>query len=189
MEEGHEIYSRLPTQRCSADFCPYFGTCEHEGTIVDTLSMDRQVHLRKEEYVSIDEAERCLRENLQDAFRSADKGLHLIKAQTGLGKTGEYVRMAAEHPEDKLLIALPTNNLKEEVKDRLVEKGIPEREIFMTASVHGNAFIPPEIHAQISRMHNRGIHNMTRRSSGFIMKKSEQIPLSGKLWKRNAKGY
>lgn len=168
------------SKRCSADFCPYFGTCEHEGTIVDTLSMDRQVHLRKEEYVSIDEAERCLRENLQDAFQSADKGLHLIKAQTGLGKTGEYVRMAAEHPEEKLLIALPTNNLKEEVKDRLVEKGIPEREIFMTASVHGNAFIPPEIQAQISRMHNRGIHNMTREIIRVYYEKIRADPLKRK---------
>lgn len=32
----------------------------------------------------------------------------------------------------------------------------------MTASVHGNAFIPLEIQSQISRMHNKGIHNMTK---------------------------
>ncbi len=167
-------------KRCSPEFCPYFDICEHEGTIIDTLFMDRQVHLRKEEYVSVDEAERCLRENLHNAFRSADKGIHLIKAQTGLGKTREYVRLAAEHPEGRFLIALPTNALKEEVRDRLVGKGIPEREIFMTASVHGNAFIPPEIQARISRMHNRGIHNMTKEIIREYYEKIRADPLNRK---------
>lgn len=149
-------------KRCSPDFCPYYGICEHEGTIVDTLSMDRQVCLGKETYVPIDEAEACLRENLERAFRSTDAGLHLIRAQTGLGKTKEYIRLVTEHSESRFLIALPTNNLKEEVKDRLVFHGVPESEIFMTASVHGNALIPPEIQAKISGMHNQGIHDMTK---------------------------
>ena len=73
-------------KRCSPEFCPYYGICEHEGTIVETLSMDRQVYLRKETYVSIDEAEACLRENLERALQSMDTGIHLIRAQTGLGK-------------------------------------------------------------------------------------------------------
>ena len=149
-------------KRCSPEFCPYYGICEHEGTIVETLSMDRQVYLRKETYVSIDEAEACLRENLERALQSMDTGIHLIRAQTGLGKTKEYIRLVTEYSEDRFLIALPTNNLKEEVKDRLVFHGVPENEIFMTASVHGNALIPPEIQARISRMHNQGIHDMTK---------------------------
>ena len=149
-------------KRCSFDFCPYFEICEHEGTIVNTLLMDRQVRLRTEEYVTVGEAEKCLRSNLHDAFCSTDSGMHLIKAQTGLGKTREYVRLVAENPADKFLIALPTNQLKEEVRERLVNNGVSERDIFMTASVHGNAFIPLEIQTQISGMHNRGIHNMTK---------------------------
>ena len=164
-------------KRCSPDFCPYFDICEHEGTIVDTLAMDRQVHLRTETYVTVDEAERCLRRNLQDAFCSTDTGMHLIKAQTGLGKTREYVKLATDHPTDRFLIALPTNRLKEEVKKRLMDNGVLERDIFMTASVHGNAFIPAEIQAQISGMHNRGIHNMTKEIINNYYEKIRADPL------------
>lgn len=149
-------------KRCAPEFCPYFHVCEHEGTAVETLTMDRQVHLREEEYASIEEAEKCLRENLDHAFCSTDPGMHLVRAQTGLGKTAEYVRLIVENPESRFLVALPTNRLKEEVKETLVNRGMPEREIFMTPSVHGNDFIPYEIQAEISRMHNRGIHNMTK---------------------------
>lgn len=167
-------------KRCSPDFCPYCDICEHEGTIVDTLFMDRQVYLRKEEYVPIEEAEECLRKNLHDAFHSTCVGIHLIKAQTGLGKTGEYVRMIADNPSDRFLVALPTNQLKEEVKKRLVNDGVPERDIFMTASVHGNAFIPLEIQEQISRMHNRGIHNMTKEIINDYYGKIRADPLKRK---------
>lgn len=149
-------------KRCAPEFCPYFHVCEHEGTAVETLTMDRQVHLREEEYASVEEAEKCLRENLYHAFCSTDPGMHLVRAQTGLGKTAEYVRLIVENPESRFLVALPTNRLKEEVKETLVNRGMPEREIFMTPSVHGNDFIPYEIQAEISRMHNRGIHNMTK---------------------------
>lgn len=167
-------------KRCSPDFCPYCDICEHEGTIVDTLFMDRQVYLRKEEYVPIEEAEECLRKNLYDAFHSMDTGIHLIKAQTGLGKTREYIRLIVDNPADRFLIALPTNRLKEEVKEILADHGVPEREIFMTASVHGNVFIPQEIQAEISRMHNRGIHNMTKEIINDYYEKIRADPLKKK---------
>ena len=167
-------------KRCSPDFCPYYDICEHEGTIVDTLAMDRQVYLRKEAYVTVDEAERCLQRNLQDAFCSRESGIHLIRAQTGLGKTAEYVKLATDHPTDRFLIALPTNRLKEEVKKRLLGNGVPEWDIFMTASVHGNAFIPAEIQARISEMHNRGIHNMTKEIINDYYEKIRADPLERK---------
>ena len=124
--------------------------------------MDRQVRARQEEYVPIEEAEKCLRENLYNAFYSLDLGMHLIRAQTGLGKTREYARLIADHPESRFLVALPTNQLKEDVKITLVKNGMLERDIFITPSVHGNAFIPYKIQELISEMHNRGIHNMTK---------------------------
>lgn len=167
-------------KRCSLDFCPYYEICENEGTIVDTLQMDRQVYLRTETYATVDEAEKCLQENLHNAFCSTKSGMHLIKAQTGLGKTREYARLIADNPADRFLVALPTNQLKEEVKKRLENNGVPERDIFMTASVHGNAFIPSEIQAQISEMHNRGIHTMTKEIVSGYYEKIRADPLERK---------
>lgn len=99
------------------------------------------MYLREEAYVTADKVERCL----QEAFFSTESGMHLIKAQMGLGKTGEYVKLATDHSIDRFLIALPMNRLKEEIKKRLLDNGVPERDIFMMASVHSNAFIPAEI--------------------------------------------
>ena len=146
-------------KRCSYDFCSYCESCDNAGTIVDTLAMDRKIYRKKEEYVSIHEAERCLAENLYDAFRSHQQGIHLITAQTGLGKTSTYIHLIEEHPDCKFLIALSTNKLKEEVYRKLY--GIPEDEKFMTVSIHGNSFFPLEIQSQIMEAHARGMHGQT----------------------------
>lgn len=167
-EESYEKWKKYPSyckgyhpHNCTGDFCPYYGKCENEGSIIKTMRMDRRIYCEPEEYVSMEEAEKCLQENLREAFGSVDSGMHLIMAQTGLGKTRAYVRLAAENPRHKFLIALPTNSLKEEVRRALLSSGIPEKSIFMTASVHGNPFIPPEVQSRISIAHNRGLHNMT----------------------------
>lgn len=147
-------------KRCSADFCPYYGTCENVGTIVDTLAMDRKIYREKEEYVSLQEAGFCLKENLYDAFQSRQDGIYLIKAQTGLGKTKVYVDLIEDNPDQKFLIALPTNALKEEVYYKRLG-WMPKEEKFMTASIYGNSFFPSEVQDRITGAHARGIHNRT----------------------------
>ena len=147
-------------KRCSCDFCPYYGRCENIGTIVGTLAMDKKIYQEEKEYVSIHEAECCLEENLESAFQSDQEGIHLITAQTGLGKTSAYIKLIIDNPDRKFLIALPTNKLKEEVYQKRLAC-IPEEEKFMTVSIHGNSFFPSEIQIQISKAHACGIHDMT----------------------------
>ena len=145
-------------KRCSGDFCPYYGRCENAGTIVDTLAMDKKIYQEKKAYVSIHEAEHCLRENLKSAFQSRQEGIHLITAQTGLGKTSAYIKLIMDNPDKKFLIALPTNKLKEEVYCKRLACML-EEERFMTVSIHGNVFFPPEIQVRISKAHACGIHD------------------------------
>lgn len=152
-------------KRCSGEFCPYYEKCEHAGTIVDTLAMDRKVYRDKETYVSVREAERCMEESLNDAFQSSNDGIYLIKAQTGLGKTGAYVELIANNPGHRFLIALPTNILKEEVYNHRLS-WMPEKDRFMTESIHGNSFFPQEIQDRIAAAHACGIHNQTAKIIG-----------------------
>lgn len=175
-EKRQKYYKGYHPQRCSPECCPYFADCENNGTIIATMEMDRKVYCGETEYVKMDEAEECLWLNLQNAFRDVGNGIHLIKAQTGLGKTSMYIRLIAENPESRFLIALPTNSLKEEVGNSLICNGIAKESIFMTASVHGNPFIPPEIQARISEMHNRGIHNMTGEIIGDYYNRLKEEP-------------
>ena len=150
-------------KRCSEESCPYYQQCIHENTMIGTLAMDRKVYQGKTEYVSVDAAVYKLKTDLAHAFQSCEKGIHLIKAQTGLGKTTAYIDLIRENPKKRFLVALPTNMLKEEVGRKLRSSGIPADDIFITPSVYGNCFFSEEIQKMISEDHKRGIHNNTKK--------------------------
>lgn len=150
-------------KNCSEGFCPYYKECENGGNIVNTLSMDRRVYREweGEKTYSLEEARKCLKENIEEAYGSIRQGIHLIKAQTGLGKTYSYIQMIKEHPEGKFLIALPTNILKEQVaKGILAQLG---KDVFMTVSVRENLLLPWEVREEIMQAHQQGFHNRTKK--------------------------
>ncbi len=90
------------------------------GTIVDTLAMDRKVYYKGDrKHYSLEEASEYMYQNLQDAYESSQNGIHLIKAQTALGKTTQYIKLIKENPMQKFIIAVLTNMLKKEVAGRL----------------------------------------------------------------------
>lgn len=122
--------------RCSHDNCPYYTTCNQQGNIIKTISNKRKVkRIAEKNYYSLEEAVAELKQSLEQAYRSIGSGIHLIKAQTSIGKTTQYIDLIAKHPESKFLIALPTNILKKQVKEDLVGAGIPKEDIFMTVSL------------------------------------------------------
>lgn len=149
-------------QRCSNEFCPYYDCCENAGTIIDTIANDRRIICNNEEYYSLEEATVQLQNNLEEAYGRIGSGIHLIKAQTAIGKTTAYINLIISHPETKFLVALPTNILKEQVYEDLCFK-LSKGAVFMTASVLGSLLIPSEIRKAVTDAHERGIHNKTRK--------------------------
>ncbi|MBE5965288.1 MAG: hypothetical protein E7252_10300 [Lachnospira sp.] len=150
-------------QRCSDSFCPYYNACENAGTIVNTLALDRKVHRKDETYYTLEEAAECLRANLESAYESSLEGMHLIKAQTAIGKTTAYIDLIDRHPEGKFIIALPTNILKKQVERDLILKGIPKEDIYVTVSVKGNTFFTEDMQERIEQAHKRGLHDKTKK--------------------------
>ncbi|MCD8110512.1 MAG: hypothetical protein LUE14_10520 [Clostridiales bacterium] len=149
--------------RCSETFCPYYKECVHQGTIIDTLALNRKIIRQEVNYVSIDEAKACLYENLEEAYASKGSGIHLIKAQTAMGKTTAYIKLIMEHPETKFLVAVPTNALKNQVKENLIYNGLHREDLFVTPSISApDSFIPDEIREEISDYHRRGFHTKTK---------------------------
>lgn len=150
--------------RCSETFCPYHKECVHQGTIIDTLALNRKITRQEVNYVSCGEAWAYMYENIETAYTSVGAGIHLIKAQTALGKTSAYIKLIMEHPETKFLIAVPTNALKKQVVEDLIEEGLrTERlyreDLFVTPSISASdSFIPDEIREEISDYHKRGFH-------------------------------
>lgn len=171
-EKDLKYMSLYRPKRCSGEFCPYYEKCHHQGTIRDTLAVDRKVRRTGNDvFYSLDETVECLRETLEKAYLCNAKGVHLIKAQTSIGKTTQYIDLISKHKEGKFLIALPTNILKRQVAEDLKLAGISKSEIFVTPSMNDSIFFQDEWE-EVRRAHNRGLHN---RKNILLMKIYEKI--------------
>lgn len=148
-------------QRCSSYFCPYYDICENMGTIVDTLAADRIISIEPETYYSCDDVRRQVYFNIEEAICSNLDGIHLIPAQTAAGKTWTYIHLIAKYSMKKFIIAVPTNILKDEVAEKLIEL-LGEDEVGKTKSVEGNKLIPSAVRDQIVNYHQIGIHDQTK---------------------------
>ncbi len=147
-------------QRCSDSFCPYYKLCKNNGTILDTLKADKDIRCLSEEiYYSIQEAEENLKENIEEAMKSPKKCLHLIKAQTGIGKTYAYERYIAEDYKNRYIVASPTNILKDEIYHDLLGF-VPESEMHRTSSVSDeHSLLPAKLREDMRELYDSGIYD------------------------------
>lgn len=115
-------------KRCS-DFCPYSDECVHSKNIITTVNLSKNsitILDNAVNYVDISEARNELYSKVNDAIMSDDNYIHIIKAQTGIGKTETYIRCIREL-EASCIIAVPTNSLKDEIYTRMKNAGIEVR--------------------------------------------------------------
>lgn len=148
---------------CSTDYCPYYSICNNDTNILATLRQDHKITCKQQcNYVKVEEAYESMRQNLLKAHNSHEPGIHLIQAQTALGKTGAYIRLIAENTDKKFIVALPTNILKMQVyNDLLTKVGLSPNEIFITASIRDPlVLLPQKIINRVVYFHNCGLHNM-----------------------------
>lgn len=112
-------------QSCSGN-CPYDEECPHETNMLLTVRQkDRIVKLEEsEDYVELDEVYQHVSTCLEHAVESSGNQIVIIPAQTALGKTEAYCNLIRDHPEKKFIVAVPTNQLKYEVYQRLKHKGV-----------------------------------------------------------------
>lgn len=133
--------------------CPYEKECLHGKNMILTAKPGKSTILQttRKKYVTIEEAEKDLKNKFLQAVESENKGVHIIKAQTGIGKTSLYLDFLLHETNRKFLIAVPTHKLKMEVYRKAVSKGIknitytPEIPVFM-----------PEIQKKINHIYAIG---------------------------------
>lgn len=106
--------------------CPYASECLHAQNMILTAKPGHSTILQtmKKEYVSIEEAEIDLKEKFLQAISSEHHGVHIIRAQTGIGKTNLYLDYLCQNAGKTFLIAVPTHKLKMEVYYKAIYKGI-----------------------------------------------------------------
>lgn len=139
--------------------CPYCEACSkecEEVNIVLRLLHDKKIIVKEnEKYVPIEAAFSRLCDNLTKAVKSRKEEVHMIKAQTALGKTTAIRKIINDNPDKRFLIAEPTNILKKEVYDDLLQESV---EVDVTDSVRDSIFISEELKQQYFSLHERGFH-------------------------------
>lgn len=132
--------------------CKYANNCNHAKNLLETLRGRKQItYSNKQNYISIDECVEQVSSELNAAIKKKAANIHLIPGQTGIGKTTLYVNLIKSRKHKKtLLIAVPTNNLKTELVQKIGKDNILEIPSF------DDLPLPPKLHQTIEEYYNKG---------------------------------
>jgi hypothetical protein len=116
------LKGKYAPSRCES-YCPFIKDCKHGINMIEQgkLFKGRIQVVGKRKTKSIEEARKELSNIVSEIIASPQKGIYVIKAPAGLGKTEEYINACIDN---KLTIAVPTHKLKDEVSERLTKAGV-----------------------------------------------------------------
>lgn len=153
-------------------FCPYHSECHHANNMLDTVTVGRKkiVRLKEPEYAGISEVQAELKKYFYDAMGSGDNMIHVIKAQTAIGKTHMYLEYL-KSTDKPCIIAVPTNKLKNEVYNECMRENIYAAK---TPSVYElKDSIPYDIYEHIGYLYKTGRHQSVME---YIKEKAADVP-------------
>lgn len=168
--------------RCSK-YCPYCKECEHGSSIIATVHkgfrpMDRIA--QEEHYFPLSVVESDTYNAIYSAFTARDDKIHVIKAQTAIGKSTSFLKIIEENPDCNFLIAVPTNLLKDEMLNKARRMGIP---IEVTPSLEPIMDeIPINLQRKINRLYASGLSGKVRKVIQKALQ-SEDIPVLAEYMK------
>ncbi|MCR4759371.1 MAG: hypothetical protein K5705_03770 [Oscillospiraceae bacterium] len=117
------IKGDVPLASCQE--CEDCNCCQHTENMLSTAQPKRfevrQIQTQK--YVSLEEVSDDLHAAFENAIHAQDSSIHIIKAQTGAGKTETYLQYM-KRSEKPMLIAVPTHELKKEIYRKATAMGI-----------------------------------------------------------------
>ena len=103
--------------------CPYYDKCKANSLYTKASQKIRKLE-STEDFYEIEKCEADLREFLENAIDAKDSNIHVIKAQTALGKTEQYAEIVKNRADKKFLIAASTIKLQHELAERIEAKGV-----------------------------------------------------------------
>lgn len=136
-------------------FCPYRDICQHNTNMLNTAHVNRKeiVRISQTEYVSLEEAQDAVKSCFIKAMNASDKRIHVIRAQTAIGKTRIYLNYL-KCADTRCIIAVPTNILKNEVAEECINMGINAMTTPSITDIKND--IPPELYNKIQRLYETG---------------------------------
>lgn len=103
--------------------CPYYDRCKASSLYTKASRKIRKLE-STEDFYEIEKCEGDLREFLENAVNAKDLDIHVINAQTALGKTEQYAEIVKNQTDKKFLIAASTIKLQHELAERIEAKGV-----------------------------------------------------------------
>ncbi len=114
-----------PESCCGCNFeCKYSNNCDSKNIIQCLVHKPRIRRVNSELFYSLKEAEKDFGDKFSTAMNISENKVCVIKAQTAIGKTNTYIEYIKAHNQQFFYIALPTNQLKNEVACRLRKEEI-----------------------------------------------------------------
>jgi hypothetical protein len=108
-------------------YCPYINQCNHATDILSTTKPERHTIIKlancKEQLYDRDEAAEDFAQKFKIAFETDDNKIHVLNAPTALGKS-TLILDYMDNPNLKILIAFPSNDLKNELYKKAIGRGI-----------------------------------------------------------------
>ncbi|QDR79623.1 hypothetical protein [Sporomusa termitida] len=109
------------------NYCPHKNQCNHAGDILSTTKPERHTIIKlancKEQLYHRGEAAEDFAQKLKTAFETDDNKIHILNAPTALGKSTSILEYM-EKPNLRILIAFPTNDLKNQLYAKAIGRGI-----------------------------------------------------------------
>ena len=139
-------------QQC-VNYCPYTNECHNAKNMIQTAKTKRNtiVELSNQyEYVSLEEAQKDLHDNFKKCQSSMDDKIHVIKGQTGIGKSSTYIN-CLENSDKPYIVAVPTNLLKDEIYEKCIAEGY---NVIETPTLPTD--LPDDVKDEIERLYTIG---------------------------------
>ena len=154
-------------------FCPYCDSCLHGSNMLSIIKIKRKEVLRIAdiEYSDIHEVQNELSKRFYTAVNSNDSKIHVIKAQTAIGKTHLYIEYL-KNTKQQSIIAVPTNKLKNEVYNECIAAGINVMETPSIQEIKDE--IPEELYNYIEHLYNTGNHKKVIK---YLKSKVKEVPV------------
>ena len=154
----HYLTAQEYKPMCCESFCPYHEECNHAANMVLTAKTNRNsvVKLKEKQYYTLEEAADDVQQALHKAVDMPFNGINIIKAQTAIGKTHCYVNLI-KNSNKRFIIAVPTNILKDEVYERLLNEGVTN--VVKTKSIQTLEDLDNEIGKIVREYNSLGAYN------------------------------
>lgn len=156
-------------------YCPYHEECAHCKNILSTIHTKRRGMERiagyHEKFYSMEEMQEDVYDAISRAYHAIGKKYYIIKAMTGAGKSHSYIKLMREYPDERFLIAVPTNLLKDEILEKAKGTGIKAMKTPSLEAIMNK--IPSTIKKRIQKLYKRGQHQLVHPYIKKVLEKKE----------------